>query len=349
MLTFFRQTVSARMLLPEGAPELREIEIRTHPITGRTCRITFSRSDEREPGAESLPAPPPFALDRVSGPFCRSHLETRTPRLIPELCPEGRMVRGNSILFPNLFPYGRYSAASLFDDHHSVEIGKASFSCYGDSFLNCRDYLLRILAVDPAAVFMAITQNHLPSAGGSLLHPHLQVQADHLPANRQRFLVQRAADHRRQTGTRLFSEYLQTEKVSGERYIGKTGHWEWLAAFAPEGFFEIWGILPGITSLKQGTEAHWRALASGILCTQKFYRSLGRNGYNFGLLLLEDGTDNLEWCAVLTVRSNYAAWVRSDFTGFEVMLGDMATFTAPEQTAQMARRFWRRSGSEDPF
>jgi hypothetical protein len=48
----------------------------------------------------------------------------------------------------------------------------------------------------------------------------------------------------------------------------------------------------------------------------------------------------LELRVVMIVRSNYAAWVRSDHTGFEVMLGDMATFTAPEETAQIARPFW---------
>jgi hypothetical protein len=42
----------------------------------------------------------------------------------------------------------------------------------------------------------------------------------------------------------------------------------------------------------------------------------------------------------MVVRSNYAPWVRSDYTGFEVMLGDMATFTAPEETARLARSFW---------
>jgi hypothetical protein len=40
------------------------------------------------------------------------------------------------------------------------------------------------------------------------------------------------------------------------------------------------------------------------------------------------------------VRSNYAPWVRSDYTGFEIILGDMTTFTAPEQTAEMARAFF---------
>jgi len=48
----------------------------------------------------------------------------------------------------------------------------------------------------------------------------------------------------------------------------------------------------------------------------------------------------LELRVVWVVRSNYIARVHSDHTGFEVMLGDMATFTAPEETAKMARHFW---------
>jgi hypothetical protein len=32
--------------------------------------------------------------------------------------------------------------------------------------------------------------------------------------------------------------------------------------------------------------------------------------------------------------------VRNDHTGFEVMLGDMTTFTPPEETAAAARRYF---------
>ncbi|MBR9987280.1 MAG: galactose-1-phosphate uridylyltransferase [Desulfosarcina sp.] len=340
MLLFEQETFHSRIVLPGGQTAERPIEIRTNPITGRTCRITYSRGEEREPGAETLPAPPPFAENRDACPFCRTRLATHTPRLAPELCPQGRITRGASTLFPNLYPYGRYSAVSLFDDRHFVPIGTAGLQSYADSFLNCRDYLLRVLEYDPTAVHLAITQNHLPSAGGSLLHPHLQVQADRAPANHQRFLQARATLHRRKSGTRLFSDYLALEQEGGARWIGATGPWHWLTAFAPEGFYEIWGILPGVTSLRDMREDHWPALAQGVLNTQKLYRSLGRNGYNLGLVLLEDGSDDLELRVVLTVRSNYAAWVRSDFTGFEVMLGDMATFTAPESTARSAREFW---------
>ncbi|MFH0730101.1 MAG: galactose-1-phosphate uridylyltransferase [Pseudomonadota bacterium] len=341
MLQFLQETFHSRIVLPTGEIADRPIEIRTHPFTGRTCRITYSRGEEREPGAESLPAPPPFATDRDNCPFCRVRLATHTPQLPPALCPQGRMIRGTSTLFPNLFPYGQYSAVSLFDDEHFVQIGTAGLQSYTDSLMNCRNYLLKVLFHDPAAVFMAITQNHLPSAGGSLLHPHLQVQADRTAANHQRFLKDRAGEYRRQSGARLFSDYLQFEKQAGQRCIGVTGSWHWLTAFAPEGFFEIWGILQGVTSLRQATDDDWQTLAQGVLNTQKFYRSLGRNGYNLGLLLLEDGSDDLEMRIVLTVRGNYSPWVRSDFTGFEVMLGDMATFSAPELTAEKARPFWQ--------
>jgi galactose-1-phosphate uridylyltransferase len=243
-------------------------------------------------------------------------------------------------LFPNLFPYGSYSAVSLFNDQHFVEIGTATVASYTDGLINSAAYLKKVIHHDPQAAYMAITQNHLPSAGGSLVHPHLQINADRVPGNHHRFLLQKASEFYRQSGRHLLSSYLDHEKKEGSRYIGATGPWEWMTAFAPEGFFEIYGILPGSTSLQQLTPSDWQGLAQGIINTQRFYRSLNRNGYNLGLLLKEDPGSRLELCTVIVVRSNYAPWVRSDYTGYEVMLGDMATFTAPEQTAEQARPFF---------
>lgn len=344
MLSFEKETIEARLRIPDGRAAVEPIEVRRNPITGRTCRITFSRVEEREPGAATLPDPPPFAGDRSRCPFCQDALAAQTPRLVPELCPAGRLQKGRSVLFPNLFPYGSHSAVSLFDDQHFVEIGTASADSYADCLLNCRDYLLRVLEHDPASVYMAITQNHLPSAGGSLLHPHLQLQADPAASNHHRFLHGHAINYLAETGTRLFSAYLQHEREDGSRTIGRSGSWEWLAAFAPEGFFEIWGILPEVTSIRQAEDGDWSSLARGVINAQKFYRSLNRNGYNLGLLLIEDDSKALELRVVMIVRSNYAPWARSDHTGFEVMLGDMATFTTPEETAQQARPFWNDSG-----
>jgi len=339
-LTFESRSVSARFSDPSGEAVERLIEIRTNPITGRTCRIAFSRINEKETGSDMLPPPPPDAEDTANCPFCSPQVTTRTPQLHPDISPEGRLVTGESVLFPNLFPYGSYSAVSLFDKKHFVEIGTASLKAYIDSFLNCREYLKRVLACDPQAVYMAITQNHLPSAGGSLVHPHLQINADRVAANHHRRLLGMADRYFEQTDRYLFSDYCAHENKSKDRYIGRIGSWEWMAAFAPEGFFEIWGILPRVRSLQQVPLSAWQDLARGVLNTQRFYRSLCRNGYNLGLLVVEAPSSHLELRVIIMVRSNYAPWVRNDHTGFEVMLGDMTTFVAPEQTAAWARPFF---------
>ncbi|MGW8193991.1 MAG: galactose-1-phosphate uridylyltransferase [Desulforhopalus sp.] len=339
-LTFAQELVKARFIAPEGSDVELTIELRTNPITLRTSRVTLSRIGEKEKGTETLPPPPPDADHRAECPFCHPQVMTKTPQCIAELLPSGRLVRGTSLLFPNLFPYGRYSGVSLFDDTHFVEIGTASVDSYRDSLLNSADYLRRIKDFDPRAVYMAITQNHLPSAGGSLLHPHLQVHADRVPSNHHRFLQRRAREYHAGTGSAIFSDYARHEREDGRRYIGNTGRWHWMAAFAPEGFYEIWGILAGYTSFQNLEEEDWENLALGITRIQKFYRSLCRNGYNLGLLFIEDGNDYMEIRIVILVRSNFVPWVRNDHTGYEIMLGDMATFVQPEITARLARKFW---------
>lgn len=339
-LPFECETITAVLRDPSGERIDRLIERRIDPITGRACRITYSRSGEEEPGTCELPAPPPAADATADCPFCPPQVTRRTPRLIPELSRADRMRRSASLLFPNMFPYGAYSAVSLFDDRHFVEIGTASPERYAVSFINCSDYLGRVLAHDPDAVFQAITQNHLPSAGGSLVHPHLQIQADRYPANHHRFLRNRATAYHDATGRFIFSDYLDHERRDGSRYIGRTGDWEWTAAYAPEGFYEIWAILPGIFSIRRAGEARWADLARGVLNTQRFYRHLCRNGYNLGVLSVETDESRLELCLRIVVRSNYTVWARNDHSGFEVMLGDMATFNAPEETAALARPFW---------
>lgn len=340
MLNFEKQLIEARFVNPTGQVVNNLLEVRTDPISRSTSRITYARQKEKEPGTEDLPKPPPEASARENCPFCRPQVMYRTPQLDPELFSEARLQKGDSLLFPNLFPYGQYSAVSLIDDNHFVEIGTASLSAYTDSLLNCKDYLKAIRNRDREAVYLAITQNHLPSAGGSLIHPHFQIQADKVPANNQRQLEHRSRRFYEKTGNLLLSAYLEKELGNKERYIGRTGNWQWVAAYAPKGFYEVWGLLPGAFSLCSLDQEDYRDLAQGILNIQKFYRSLNRNGYNLGILAIETEDSLLELRVVLMVRSTYSPWVRNDQTGFEMMLGEMATFNSPEEIADWCSEFF---------
>ncbi len=339
-LEFKKETVTAKIVDPLGNLVDRPVEIRTDPITGRTGRIAFSRSHEKESGTDTLPKPPPHASDTTECPFCRPRVMEKTPRFPPDFAEEGRFFHGESILFPNMYPYGSHSAVSIFDDNHFVEIGRASKQSYTNSFINCTHYLTRLREYDPGSEYIAITQNFLPSAGGSLLHPHLQVHACGTPSNHQRFIIKRCLKYYEITGGYIYSDYVAHEKLQGERYIGNTGPWEWMAAFVPEAFFEIWAILPDRFSFRDITEKNWDDLSRGVMNIQQLFRNLNRNSYNLGMLFWENENSRLEIKLSIMVRSNYTPWVRNDFSSYELILGDMATFTSPEWTAENARRFW---------
>ena len=343
MIEFRKQEFSANFSDAAGKPLTRVQEVRTDPVTLRQCRITPSRALENERGTEKLHQPPEMDLNESTCPFCPENLESMTPCLNEQISKNKRLKNRNSILFPNLFPYTEWSAVSLFDATHHVEIGTASPASYRDSFINCSDYLTRVKRVDPGAIFMSITQNHLPGAGGSLVHPHLQVHAAKHISTNHAVLRKRAREHATQYRTCILSDLLLAEKEIGERYIGNTGTWEWIAAYAPSGFYEIWGIATAEHSLLiPGKQGIWQDLAEGVLNIQKFYRSLNRNAYNLSLLSVEDTTDIPCLKISLTARSSYAPWVRSDFTGFELASGEMATFTLPESVAAMAAQFWEK-------
>lgn len=347
MIEFLKQEFSANFSDAAGKPLTRIQQVRTDPVTLKQCRITPSRALENERGTEKLYQPPEMDLNESKCPFCPVNLESMTPALSEQISKRKRLKHRKSILFPNLFPYTEWSAVSLFDTTHHVEIGTASPDSYGDSFINCSDYLTRVNRADPEAIFMSITQNHLPGAGGSLVHPHLQVHAAKQISTNHAVLKKRAREYRARYSTCILSDLLQAEKEIGERYIGNTGAWEWIAAYAPSGFYEIWGIATSESSLlipeKKGI---WQDLAEGVLNAQKFYKSLNRNAYNLSLLSVEDTAKSPCLKISLTARSSYAPWVRSDFTGFELASGEMATFTLPESVAVMAGKFWKKSPVE---
>lgn len=341
MIEFKMAEFSARFSDAAGRPIKRVLQVRTDPLTLKQCRITPSRALENERGTEKLFQPPEADLDTSKCPFCPGNLEHMTPSLSGQITTGKRLTHNSSILFPNLFPYTEWSAVSLFDEIHHVEIGTANPVSYRDSFINCSDYLTRVRRTDQQAVFMSITQNHLPGAGGSLIHPHLQVHATRQPSNNHRILLQRSQEYKALHNGCMVVDLLKAEKESGERYIGSTGTWQWTAAFAPSGFYEIWGIAAAEASLLiSEKEQVWQDLAEGILNTQRFYKSLNRNAYNLNMLSIEDGKKTLCLKISLTARSSYAPWVRSDFTGFEIASGEMATFTLPESVAKKACLFW---------
>ena len=89
--------------------------------------------------------------------------------------PDGSRIQfGESVTFPNLYPFGEGHVVTVITKDHFVEM----FS---------RQQIVDALhgqmkALVPAGGYASINWNFLPSAGASLLHPHMQGLADSRPS-----------------------------------------------------------------------------------------------------------------------------------------------------------------------
>jgi hypothetical protein len=65
-------------------------------------------------------------------PFCADRLESQTPRFPPTLSREGRIRRGEAVLFPNLFAYSQFSSVSVYSpDLHYLPLERMTPCCVG--------------------------------------------------------------------------------------------------------------------------------------------------------------------------------------------------------------------------
>src|SRR6202042_1488436 len=111
-MDFRCEPLTAEMIDPgTGEAVHATIEVRFDPLTGHSSRILPDRG---------LMPPSDFDLaefaeqTRPGCPFCPDRIGRLTPKLPPGIHPEGRIVRGEAVLFPNLHAYSSHSAVSVY-------------------------------------------------------------------------------------------------------------------------------------------------------------------------------------------------------------------------------------------
>jgi galactose-1-phosphate uridylyltransferase len=333
LITFDRHEIRIPLHLPEGVREVT-VELRRDPLSGEQARVTPRRPVTRLAGEtklRELPAEPGPC------PLCPEHVHTLTPRLDPSVFPEPHLARGEATLFPNLFPYGRWSAVVALTTAHLVPLDTYTATQYVDGLLLARDYAARLAAAGEGGPFVGVTQNHLPTSGGTLMHPHLQVQVDERPNNFFARALAGLARHRAACGTAFFDELVAEEERLGERFIGWNDDLALLVPFAPRGFAEVWMVFPRLRSLNDLDEARAETLAAEIVTVLGVYRALGWNAFNLALTAHEaPGSDLPLWCRVV-LRGRFGPFARSDVSFHEKLFEELSTSVAPEATAERVK------------
>jgi UDPglucose--hexose-1-phosphate uridylyltransferase len=319
-----RHVLTAEMLEPgTDRPVRTPIEVRIDPLTGHTSRILPERG--LMPANEfDLAA---FAREnQPSCPFCAERIDQLTPRLPADIHPDGRITRGEAVLFPNLHAYSSHSSVSVYSPRlHYLPLADMTEQLVTDNLLTQIAYGKAVMAADPASRWASINANHMLPSGSSLFHPHLQGIVDPQPTTLQRMLADVPSER--------FEAYLEAERQTGERYLGDTGRVEWLVSFAPIAPAELRAFVAGISSPVELDDDLVVELGRGLTLALNAYAEIGFESFNLALYGAPPGTRGYRLNLRIACRSNLRPFYRSDSTLLERLHWEGAIDLPPEAIA----------------
>src|SRR5512137_72252 len=204
------------------------LQYREEHFTRLRCRISPDRLKRQIDQTVYIPP------NADGCPFCRDAVFSVTPTF-----PNGsRLTRGESVTFPNLFPFGEGHVVTVITREHTVvEFTRQQIT----DALHSQVDALRF-----ANGYASINWNFLPSAGASLVHPHMQGLSDSRPS-RIVDLYLGASQQYRKDHNRNYWEAIRAEETESGRYLFGD-EILWTAHAVPIGEREVRGILP-ISSL----------------------------------------------------------------------------------------------------
>ena len=155
-----RDLLIAEMIDPgTGEPARATIEVRHDPLTGHTSRILPERG--LMPASDfDLEA---FARQsQPSCPFCPGRVDQLTPELAPSVHPEGRITRGEAVLFANLHAYSSHSSVSVYSPRlHYLPLGQITRRLLADNLAAQVTFVRAVMAADPESRWASINANHM--------------------------------------------------------------------------------------------------------------------------------------------------------------------------------------------
>ncbi|MCG3088689.1 hypothetical protein [Sporosarcina cyprini] len=311
----------------------RKTEVRFDPLTGETARIIF------DPGAPFIPADFSEEAAATAGkkcPFCPENVFDSTPRFPDELFDGGRLIHGEAVAFPNLFPYSKHNAVVRMSDQHYVKLDEFTVPLLKDAFMTAHQYVEKVAEFDPKTAYASINWNYLPPSGGSIIHPHIHVLASEHPTNYQAKIARSSRDFTEREGVSFFESLAAEEKTHGERWIGTKGSIEWVHAFAPLSHADFIGITDA-AALEDLTDAHCENLAESLKAFFAYFQQAGINSFNLGLFIPLSGSQAERVHVRLVPRMTIGMLKTSDMNVFNYLHGEPLSLKAPEEVAKAAK------------
>lgn len=342
-IEFRREILPSRILTRDSSGELTEaavpLEFRFDPLTGRSCRIVqFSLERIIRPDFKALEQ----QSRELTCPFCPPLVEQITPRFPPDIVPEGVIRKGKALAFPNAGPYDVYGVVVVISDEHFIPLGGFDLETVLNALLAAQSYIQAVEKKDTAAKYHFIAWNYMPPSGGSLVHPHIQSNAGYFPTDYQKQVLEASERYYQEKGTNFWSDLIEQEKRTGERYVGKIGNTEWLTGFMPKGrLFDVLAVFPGKASVAELSENDLRDFTAGLL--RVFDCLDGLNLLSFNMSTYSGFDKGRFWAhARITPRGSllYSPIETSDQFYYQILQDENICILPPEVACERLKKYF---------
>ncbi|KQC10867.1 MAG: galactose-1-phosphate uridylyltransferase [Methanolinea sp. SDB] len=291
------------------------LQVREEHLTGLRCKISPERINRRI-NTEYLPG----ASADAACPFCEDSVHSSTPTFADG----SRIVVGESVTFPNLFPYAKWHTVTVISPRHQVD--RFTQKELMDAFSG------QVQSFSGIAGYPSINWNFLHSSGASIAHPHLQGMVDRRPPVLADKYMQGCFRYYTRHGTRYWNDLVSLE-LGGERYLFGD-EIPWLAHSVPLGEREIRAILP--VSTPGDFEPYLDTFVRGLLEVIDFYRRLGTHAFNVSIFFDRDKNNRTfsAFCSIIA-RINPNSRCISDSAFMERVHLEPVILTLPEDLRTM--------------
>jgi galactose-1-phosphate uridylyltransferase len=270
--------------------------------------------------------------------FCPEKVGTSTPKFPTDFIPEGRVIRGEATLFPNLFAHKQYSAIIALTRKHHLKLGEFEPGLLSDGLKLAGLYIRRAWEVS-GVPYAEIGGNYLYPGGASVVHPHLQVIASNGAHYLIKVYTEKAKQHYKKHSKNYWDELVEKEKEIGERYVGRVGSTEWITPFAPIREDEVDVVVRGKSNFIEFEDGDWENLAEGLSRVLKAYHGRGLSCFNFAIYSGPLGKKlRYLWAGgKITSRTSVQAYPVSDTWYSNCILFDGFVVEPPEEIAKAMR------------
>jgi UDPglucose--hexose-1-phosphate uridylyltransferase len=256
-----------------------QIEYRFDPLTEEQSRINPDRAKRVKQAETDIGLKEIINRSRETCVFCPEQIEEKTPKFPEAIYKEGRIRIGESVIFPNLNPFGENHAVGILSKGHFLDLDEFKVDLLRDNLRATKDYILSVYASDKEAIWPIWAWNYMPPSAGSILHPHVQILVEKEPVPRQAKLLEKSESYFELNKRSYWEDLVADERKLDERYIFGNDSLSVIASFAPRGFNEIQFIFNegSLADLNETQIDEFAANLTKVLCG---YKEIGIGSFN---------------------------------------------------------------------